>query len=320
MINCIRRFRLTHLRFVLVFAVLPAVALNVYAQDKATLAWKLEKDDQLTLEFEQTQNVLTRIDARDRTLESGLTLVVGWKVLEVAANGDATIEQTIERIRIVTGTPGAEVKKTVDLDTANDTPLRGVSRDVMKQIKPMVGLKFTVVMSPNGKVVSVVPSAEVATAVAELPETSAIRSIFSTTAMSQLISSSAFTLSDKPVQTGDQWSENSELSMTANDGRSFTFDRIVKSKVGSMDATEANIDVEIELTQKPAAPAESPAALTSPLELTAFTGSGTIVFDHSTGTIVSSSVTTETRTRVIYREDQVKTTIGTTNNLTVTRK
>lgn len=298
----------------------PAVAFQDADTKTAVLAWKLEKGDQLDLEFEQVQNVLTRIDARDRTLESGLTLGVSWKVLDVADSGDATIEQTIDRIRVRTGTPGAEVKKVVDLDTASEERLRGVSRDVMKQIKTLIGLKFTVLISPNGKAVSVTAGANVAGVVGALPETSALRRTFDAEAMSRLVSDSLFVLSDKAVGKDDSWTNKSKLTMTANDGRKFTFDRVVNSKVVSMDATTANIDFEIELTQGPAPAANPKSALTSPLELTGFTGSGSVIFDHATGNIVSSKVTSETKTRVIYREDQVKTTIDTTNQLSVTRK
>ena len=308
--------------FLALFVVLCLGATGFARREAATavLAWKLEKGDQLELEFEQSQNVLTRIDARDRTLESALTLGVSWEVLDVADNGDATIEQTINRIRLRTGTPGAEVKKVVDLDTGSDERLRGVSRDVMKQIKTLVGLKFTVVMSPNGKVVSVAAGENVAAVVAELPETSSLRRVFDVKAMSRLVSDSAMMMQYKPEKKDDKWTEKSELAMTANDGRAFTFERVINSKVTSVDDKQANVDVEIELSQKPTAPTSPKSALTSPLELTAFTGGGSIVFDHANGNIVSSTITTETKTRVIYREDQVKTTIGTTNRLTVSRK
>ena len=305
--------------FVLVLLLLNFASI-AQAQDKATLAWKLKKADELTLEFEQIQSVQTRIDARDRSLESEMTLAVGWKVIEVADSGDATIEQTIERIRLKTGTPGDEVKKVVDLDTGSEDRLRGVSRDVMKQVKTLIGLKFEVVMSPNGEVVTVTPDASVAPVVAALPKTSALPRVFSAAGMTRLIADSTFNLSDNKVGSGDSWSETSKPTMTANDGRIFNFDKATNYKVKSIDSKQANIDVEITLQQTPAAPAKVATALTSPLELTSFTGGGEIVFDHATGSIVSSEIKSETKTRVTYREDQVKTTIATTNRLTVTRK
>lgn len=313
------QFGTTRFRFGLVLLVL-SFASNIYAQDKATLAWKFEKGDALAVEFQQTQKMQTKIDARDRTLESELILGVDWNVTDVADDGNATIEQTIDRIRIKTGTPGAALKKVVDLDTAGDGRLRGISRDVMKQIKTLIGLKFIVVMTSAGEVVSVTPGAEVATVVGALPETSALRRVFSDAAMSKLVSDSSFVLPQNSVSQGESWSDESTISMTANDGRKFSFDRAIRSTLKNADADKANINVDITLTQTPFAGATSGSELTSPLELTGFTGGGQIEFDRSTGTLTSSTITSETVTLVVYREDKVKTTTGVTNKMTVTRK
>lgn len=312
------RLRITRLHFAPVLLMLAFVS-SIQAQDKPNLAWKLEKGDTLAVEFQQTQKVLTRIDARDRALESELTLGVGWNVTDVA-DGSATIEQTIERIRIKSGTPGGTIKKVVDIDTASDAPLRGVSRGVMKQIETLIGLKFTVVMKPDGEVVSVTPAPNVATVVANLPATSALRRVFSKTAMGKLVSDSTFGLPETTVKQGESWNQKSTIAMTANDGRAFSFDRSVKSTLKSIGDSKANIDVEVTLTQAPFSGANAGHELTSPLELTGFSGSGQIEFDRSTGTLTSSSITSETKTLVVYRGDRVKTTANVTNRMTVTRK
>lgn len=295
-------------------------SLQAQGDANATLAWKLEKGDQLEVQYSQKQNLLTRIDARDRALDSEIILGCDWTVTDVAESGNATIEQTIRRIRILTGTPGAAVKKLVDIDTATDAKLRGISRDMMRLVKSLLGLKFTLEMTPSGKLLSFTAGAEVAGALAEFPETSALPRMFSAKAMARLISDSAFVLSADKVGKGDSWNEESKVSMTARDGRVFAFDRTVKSTVSEIDEKQANIDVEIALTQDDTPTAKVESALTSPLELTAFTGSGKIVFDRSEGIISSSEVTSQTKTRVIYREDQVKTTVDMISEILVSRK
>lgn len=296
------------------------VASTAFAQDDATLAWKFETGDQFTVQFQQTQAMLTRIDARDRTLESELILGVDWAVTDVAANGNATIEQTITRIRIKTGTPGAGIKKLVDVDTASDKRLRGISRDVMKQLKAFIGLKFVAVIKPTGEVVSVTQGPNVAAAVAGLSKTSALARVFSNAAMAKLVSESSFELPSESVGKDESWSDESTIAITANDGRTFSFDRIVKSTLESIDESNASIGVEISLTQAPFGGATSGNELTSPLKLTAFSGDGEVDFDRSTGTVTSSTITSETETMVVYREDKVKTTTNVTNKMTVVRK
>lgn len=302
------------------FLLLLSFAANVHAQSSDALAWKFAKGDAFSVQFQQNQNMLTRIDVRDRTLDSELILGVAWEVTDVASDGNATIEQTIERIRVKTGEPGASIKKIVDIDTASEDRLRGISRDVMKQIQTLVGLKFIVVMTPAGEIVSVTPGSNVATIVGALPDTSAIRRVFSAAEMTKLVSDSSFTLPKKPVEKGASWDEESTIAMTASDGRKFSFDRVVKSTIKSIDDAKANIDVEITLTQTPFAGAKSGNELTSPLELVGFTGSGQIEFDRSTGTLTSSTTTSETKTLVVYREDKVQTTTKVTNQMTVVRK
>ncbi len=295
-------------------------ALGIQDSEKATLAWKFEKGDVLSVKFEQAQNVLTRIDARDRTLESELILIVGWNVIAVAGNGDATIEQSIERIRIKTGTPGEEIKNLVDVDTASDLKLRGISRDVMKQVKTLLGLKFSVVVSPAGKIISMTPAGNVAAVVDALPETSALRRVFSAAGMARLVGESAFVLPSMAVGKGDSWSDNSTFAMTANDGSKLSFGRNVNSTVNAIDDKKASIDVEVTLSQKPIIAAPLSTALTSPLELQSFTGGGNLSFDLFTGTITFSTISSEMKTRVIYRKEWVKSTTSVTNKMTVTRK
>ena len=307
-------------RRALAFLLVLSFVANVQAQSGDTLAWKFTKGDAMAVEFQQTQNAQTRIDVRDRTLESELILGVAWKVTDVADNGNATIEQTIERLRIKTGTPGGTIKKTVDIDTASADRLTGISRSVMKQIQTLIGLKFMVVMTPAGEIVSVTPGSNVATVVDGLPETSALRRVFSAAEMSKLVSNSSFALPPKPMDKGASWDNESTIAMTANDGRKFSFDRVVKSTIKSIDDAKANIDVEITLTQTPFAGADSGSELTSPLELVSFTGSGEVEFDRSTGTLTSSTTTSEMKTIVVYREDKVQTTTRVTNQMTVVRK
>lgn len=327
--RCVRGFGFTRLlnnahlaRFGFVLFVLSFAlqASHVSAQDEDRLSWEFSKSDTLAVEFQQTQSVLTRIDARDRTLESEIVLGVDWNVTDVAGDGNATIEQTIERIRIKSGAPGAAIKKYVNVDTASDTPLRGISRDVMKQVKTLIGLKFIVVMTPAGEVVSVAPGSNVAAVVAALPDVSALRRVFSANAMAKLVSDSLFVLPQKSVAEGAVWNKKTTIAMTANDGRTFSFDRDVKSTLRNIDDAKASIDVEIALTQTPFVGTNSGSELTSPLELTGFTGSGQVEFDRSTGTLTSSTITSETKTLVVYREDKVKTTTKVTNQMTVVRK
>jgi len=289
--------------------------------DPPTLAWKLESGDKLAVEFRQQQDLLTRIDARDRRLEAELVLGVDWTVTGVAKNGNVTLEQTIQRIRLLTGSPGAAIKAVVDIDTAGESQPRGISRDALKSAKKLIGITFEVEMAATGKVISITPGDNVAAATDSLPETSALRDLFSVASLKRLVNETSFALPEAEAKSGDAWDEDSKLSITAGDGRGLQFDRVIKSKISELNKSAAKIDLEIQLTQGPtAATNKDAAALTSPLELLSFTGSGKMMFDRSEGIVTSSETTSSMKTRAIYREDQITTTIDSTNRMTVSRK
>jgi hypothetical protein len=292
---------------------------NAQESRQAKLAWKFAAGDVFGVEFEQEQTVLTRIEERDRTLESLLILGVDWKVLNVADNGDATIEQTIKRIRIKTGTVGAELKKVIDVDTASEDRLRGISRDAMKQIKPLIGLKFKLVMSPQGRVIELAAGEKVANVIAELPETSAIRNAFSPESLLRIIEDSSVVLSAKELNEGDTWEDVAEATMKANDGRTYSFERKTVSSLDSMSDTAAKIGVSVLMTPAENAQVSSGTELTSPMEVLGFDSSGSITFDRQSGTVTSSTLESELKTRVMYRTDQINTTLNTKSKTTVAR-
>lgn len=283
----------------------------------ATLAWEFAVGDQLDLEFQQEQDVLTRIDARDRSLESEMLLAVRWNVSAVSTAGVATIDQTITRIRIRSGAPGAEVKKLVDVDTDRDTTPRGVSRDVMKLIEQLVGQKFVVEIAANGKVNSLQASPELTKVLAGFPETSALKGLFSAEEMKRFAAESPLTLPEEAIKQGASWNDETEVSISTGDGRELDFVRKVKSTVADLSSEQAKIGIEIELSQKPLPDTKVAAALTSPLELQSFSSSGEMLFNRGEGIVSSSKVTSEMKTRVVYREDQVQTTINMSNRVSV---
>lgn len=307
-------------RVVFVFlAVLLSSLSSLSAQEaqQPTLAWKFAVGDQFDVEFQQQQDVLTRIDARDRTLESEMILAVRWDVTAVSKTGVATIDQTIKRVRIRTGTPGAEVKKLVDVDTDRETTPRGVSRQVMELVEQLVDHQFILEIAADGKVNSLEASPELVSVLAGFPETSALKGVFSATEMKRLASESPMMLAEEAVAQGDSWSNQAEVSIITGDGRELDFVRNVNSTATEISSKQAKIGIEIELSQKPLPEKEVASALTSPLELKSFSGVGEMRFDRSLGIVSSSKVTSVLKTCVVYREDQVKTTINMTNHVTV---
>lgn len=286
--------------------------------EEVTLAWNLKKGDQLELRFDQTQSVLTQVETRDRSLDTSLTLDVDWNVTEVDGDGNASIEQSIRRIRIKTGSVGAPIKKVVDIDTDGDGRLRGISREVFKQIKTFVGLKFYLRMAPNGKLIEFSADDAVATAIAQLPATStSLKEVLGSKSLSKMIEQSVLLLPGEPISSGESWENRSKVSLSANDSRDYEVDRLSRSTLDSVADGKAKISIEIDMKPPRNLSGDPDASMTSAIELEESSATGNVTFDLARGIVRSSKISNEMRTRVVYRTDQIRTTIKTTNQITV---
>ena len=187
----------------------------------------------------------------------------------------------------------------------------------MKLIEQLVGQKFVVEIAANGKVNSLQASPELTKVLAGFPETSALKGLFSAEEMKRFAVESPLTLPEEAIKQGASWNDETEVSISTGDGRELDFVRKVKSTVADLSSEQAKIGIEIELSQKPLPNTKVAAALTSPLELQSFSSSGEMLFNRGEGIVSSSKVTSEMKTRVVYREDQVQTTINMSNRVSV---
>lgn len=304
--------------FFLAIAILasPAAAF----QAAPTIAWKFEVGDRLAVSFEQSNQIETLIDTRDRKLENLTVLSVDWDVTDVAENGNATISQTIESIRIKSGAPGEESKKTVDIDSAQtDVRYRGISKEAMKLVQPLIGLRFEIVLSPQNELLDFTVPAETATALATFATDAKLIRNLSATSLQTMVANAAMKLPSDPVKVDDSWQESNRVAFA---GR--TFERTANFSVSQADeaAVHAAIKLEFAESQQNAVAATNSGSesTTGPLQLLDHAGDGKLIFDRQSGIVSSIELQTEMKTRVMYRDDAVTTTIKSTQKLNVTRK
>jgi hypothetical protein len=282
-------------------------------QSDAVLAWSLKVGDQLAVQCERSDEIVTVIDTRDRKLESLTVLGFDWEVQSVAENGDATIRQTISRIRFKSGTPGGEAKKTIDIDTAIEGKrYRGVSRDAMKLVEPLIGLEFNVVLSPQNKLVSFnVPDA---TQVA-LDKLSADAKLLR--GITTVVKGVSMTLPAEAVVAKSKWNEAAEVPHQGG-----SFDREMKYEVANLTDTKADVAIEVQLkdTVPTGSTKTNAGSISGPIELLSLTGEGNMVFDLESGIVAECQLTTEIQTRVMYRTDAVTTTIKSVHKVNASRK
>jgi len=299
---------MTRIAFFLLFAVSISTA---HAQE-ATLGWQFKSGDGFAIEFTQTDTFRTLIDTRDRSVESEVILNLEWKVTAVDAQGTATIDQTLTRVRLNSGAPGEEEKRTIEIDTDADKPKRGVSRDFAKLLMPIVGLKYSLKVDKNGAVLSVTVDAATLATIDALPAEHQFSNVVQPATMKACLAKS-LALPSRPLKADLAWEDADQLAFSGG-----MLDRKSKWKVSSLDEKSANLDLGLELDQSAATAKKG--SFTGPMKLQSYTGSGNMVFDRKAGYMQSFRMESETQVRTMYRTDKVDTTHKSVSQATVTKK
>src|SRR6187455_3454005 len=87
------------------------------ASGQTTLAWNWAPGQQLDLQMEQAAVSTTMLEGRELPGRSTAALRLAWRVLEVNAQNEATIEQAIAALRLSVEIPGEAAMK---FDTADE--------------------------------------------------------------------------------------------------------------------------------------------------------------------------------------------------------
>jgi len=146
------------------------------ASEAQELRWKFAKGDEFSVVQTQTTTVDTRVEKRDSNIESSVSLVGSWKVTNVSDDKAATIEQTIESIKVAIDNP-ANRTKSVAIDTANsDRPAKN-SRALLKDLQPLIGMTLQLQMNNRGEVIEIVVPAETQAKLDAIPTDSSLRTL-----------------------------------------------------------------------------------------------------------------------------------------------
>ncbi len=186
------------------------LAVPAFGQTDVT-HWRLEKDEQLKVNLKQTTTTKTKVDARETAVNSSNEIVMHWKVVSVTGDGDATIEQSLQSIKLSVEDP-AVPSQAVRYDTAlDDKEISKTSKTLLKQVKPLIGLKFVVVMSKLGEIKEVTLPPKTADAINQLPETLQLRKLFSSAGLKDILGASAIVLPEEKMAKGKQWADEKEV-------------------------------------------------------------------------------------------------------------
>jgi len=254
--------------------------------------WSAGQEDR----YRMTQKTVATISGMPgggtQTVEQSMTQTTAMKVLSVAADGSATIQQTFEAVRMEMTTPaGTMVFDSAVKEPATDPTMAGLAA----LLTGMIGEAITVVLKPNGGVVKVEgmtrifekTSAAMPADVASGPLLASLKSALSDEAMQRTFGQSFSTFPDAPVGTGETWTTTSDVVQpiigTVNTVRTATLQAVETTGGSAM----ARIGIVVAVKQS----AEAPAA-GAPMKITMgeAKGTGEITFDVTNGRIKRTTV------------------------------
>ena len=276
------------------------------AQSKA-MKWDLKADQQFDVVLIQTSKSETKVDSRETRVENLTNLQMAWKVLKVNATGEATIEQSITGIKLEVSNPAIPAQA-VKFDTsATDEEVKKFSkpsRTLLKQVKPLVGLKFNVTMAATGEIKEVVLPDATSTVINEMPGAVRLRALFSAEGIKGLMGSAAIILPEKEMQKGDSWSDEKELDTP--------FGKITRKRNFTLSGEKTEDGIELaEFKVEP--------EMVKVEDLT-MSGSGTLFFDIAGGFFKSSTIENELKTNRLYREKNIETVVTNKVQMTIKKK
>jgi hypothetical protein len=166
------------------------------------LRWKFNVGE--SFDYQMTQDMNMNIDAGPAGLlatTAGQTMNMTWNVKSIDDQGDAVIEQKIDRIRMKMTAPGGQG---FEYDTSSEEPAVGVAAMIAPTMEAMTAGQFTFTLSPRGEVSDVKVTEELLAAIKNGPggEAGAVEQFKS------MVSQVAFTLPEKPPTTGEAWTTN----------------------------------------------------------------------------------------------------------------
>ncbi len=232
--------------------------------DAVQLAYKFQANQSLHFDYSQDMTMHVRKKEFKQTIQSQTSAAKHLRVISVDGEGNALIEPVIDRARL-SSTIDDETPTTFDsADGAEKCP--AAYQPILATIgKPLVRIKF----AQNGKVLSATGINGGGSAAAGLENDASLNFLI--------------VLPDHPVKVGDTWKDdfevNAQLDKTLKQGVKLRREYRLTKLNGSL--------AEIELKTGTITPLNNP---NIELQIASRILSGTIVFDHQAGQIVSREV------------------------------
>jgi hypothetical protein len=261
---------------------LVALASAQVAQAETKLRWKFTKGQKTS--YEISMDMTQDIKGGDLPLSMKIKQMMNmtWDVKDVADNGTATLNQTIDRVRIELSMSGANQEPIKYDSDAKDKP---AGTEMMSRMyDAMIGKPFVLKMTPLGKVVDFKAPETVLAAFKNSPMPGG-GNMFSEDGLKQMISQTLPPLPEEAVSEGTTWKQSSEMQAPPF-GKQIMKTQYTYAGPAEIDGKKVDkIDVSMDLKIEPAGESQTK------IRLKDAEAGGEILWDNSAGRPVESQIT-----------------------------
>jgi hypothetical protein len=259
-------------------------ALPLAAQDKVNLAWKLEKDKPFYQEMTTTANQNMKVMGQDVTQKQTQTFFFGFTPTAQDANGNWTIKQKIEGVKITIDINN----NAVSYDSTNPA---GTNNALSEFFKQLVGAEFTLTVDKTMKVTKVEGRDEFIKKLggANSQMEPLLKKILNDDALKEMADPTFGVLPGKEVTKGEKWTRKADLKLGPIGGYTSTFNYTYDG-ADEKDKNLSKIKVDSTLVYNLPTESEGLPFKIKSASLKSENAGGTIKFDNAKGRIAESDL------------------------------
>ncbi len=270
------------------------LSLTASAQDKldsSALEWKLDEGQQFLVTTSYTSDINTVAETRKTTYRNQTTAEYAWQVIAVDSSGNATVEQTLNRIKLDFRDP-ARPDQAIVVDTnADREPPDRASKARLEKIVPMIGVKLRFTLSSRGVISNLTWPDEI---------DKKHRLMFGLAATnSDQSAAQPFQLNPIPAEPATRWEVTSQVGREENSRRTHVFEIVPDQST----AAETVVKVSTSEDQLNLDPQELEIGQTA--EVLEYRGQGMIRFNTAAGVMSESTMSRTVKTSMEYREKTI---------------
>lgn len=282
------RFR-SRQRLIVLVAVLTTLATG-HSTGRAAelLRWKFQPGEKLHYQMQQDTTIRSAAAARTDKTAIAQTIDLTWTVTAVAADGVATMTQTIDRMRMKATTP----EGVMEVDSASDAIDGPLAQSMVPIFKALIGAEFTLKMTPTGRIRDVEVPARALDVLKASPQ---LGSMLSPEALKDMTAQATIPLPDKAVDVGEKWTDEKNLAGVKLK-MTYTFEGPAELDRRKVDRISTKADMEITLPEAEGVQAEMETG-----ELT-----GEMFFDFAAGKLLSSSAKQNMAISIMAKEQSLR--------------